>query len=63
MKTGVGNGDIAPSFLMWAIDAGEWSASGPDHLNPWGNSPDTNWIEGWVVPRVNLDTFRKRKRY
>jgi hypothetical protein len=30
-------------------------------IYPWGNSPGTNCIGGWVGPRVDLDVMEKRK--
>jgi hypothetical protein len=28
-------------------------------LYPWGNSPLTHWIGGWVGPRAGLDDMEK----
>jgi hypothetical protein len=33
----------------------------PRPLYPWGKRPGTNWIGGWVGPRVGLGAVEKRK--
>jgi hypothetical protein len=33
----------------------------PRLLYPWGKSPCTHWIRGWVNPRAILDDVEKRK--
>jgi hypothetical protein len=38
MKTYGGGGGIAPLFLVWALDGGEWSASRPGRFTP-GKEP------------------------
>jgi hypothetical protein len=30
-------------------------------LYPWGKSPGTHWIGGWVNPQISLDNMEKRK--
>jgi hypothetical protein len=50
------NGGIAPSFLTFALDGGEWSASRLCHF-----TPGTHWIGGWVGPRAGLDAVEKRR--
>jgi hypothetical protein len=32
----------------------------PQPLYPWGNTPSTHWIRGWVGLRAGLDTVTKR---
>jgi hypothetical protein len=45
------------SFLISALDRGEWSASRPCHVSPPGKDPpDTHRIGGWVGHKVALDT-------
>jgi hypothetical protein len=45
-----GKGGIAPpTFLISALDGGEWSASHPDRFTL------GEWIGGWVNPRTGLD--------
>jgi hypothetical protein len=39
----------------------EWSASRPGRFNPGERVPGTDWIGGWVDPRVGLDDVEKRK--
>jgi hypothetical protein len=51
----MGSGDIAPPFLILAIDEGEWSASHPSHCTPGERPPITHWIGGWVGHRASLD--------
>jgi hypothetical protein len=43
------------SFLTSALDEGELSASRPGSFSPRERAPETNWIVGWVGPRVDLD--------
>jgi hypothetical protein len=50
-----GSGDIAPPFLISALDGGEWADSRPDRFNPGESAPGTQWIGGWVGPRGSLD--------
>jgi len=49
------------SFLTSALDTGWRSASCPDHFTSWGSAPTTNWRGGWVGPRANPNTLKKRK--
>jgi len=49
------------AFLTLALDGGEWSTSCPDCFIPRETTPNTHWIEGWVVPRVGLDAVVRRK--
>jgi hypothetical protein len=39
MMTNRGSGDLAPPCLTSALDGGEWSASHPSSLYPWGKNP------------------------
>jgi hypothetical protein len=47
--------------LISALDGGQWSASRPAPFNPKERDPGTQWIEGWVGPRADLDVVVKRK--
>jgi hypothetical protein len=47
--------------LISALDGGELSASRSGRFIPSERSPIINWIEGWMGPRVGLDTVVKRK--
>jgi hypothetical protein len=49
------------SFLISAVDGGEWSASYPDRFTPRERAPSTHWIGGWVGPRAGLDGVAKTK--
>jgi hypothetical protein len=44
------------SFLISALDGGEWSASRPGRALPPGNDPGINCTGGWVGLRAGLDT-------
>jgi hypothetical protein len=55
------NGDLAPSLLTSALDGGEWSALRYCRFNLGKRAPGTNWIDGRVDPRTNLDAEEKRK--
>jgi hypothetical protein len=55
------SGCIAPPFLMSILDGGERSASFHCPFNSGDRVPDSNWIGGSVVPRINLNTIEKRK--
>jgi hypothetical protein len=57
----VGNGDIAPPFLTFVLDGGEWSASLPSLFTARERAPGTYWIGGWVDPRASLIAVAKRK--
>jgi hypothetical protein len=48
------------TFLTLALDGGEWSASHPGCFTPRERDPGTNWIGGWLGPRVGLDMVVKR---
>jgi hypothetical protein len=41
-----GSGGMAPPFLTWALDRGEWLASHLCHFTPGESAPDTHWIGG-----------------
>jgi hypothetical protein len=53
-----GSGDIAPTFLIQALDGDDWSASRPGRFTPVETVPDTHCIEGH---RADLDAVKKRK--
>jgi hypothetical protein len=55
------SGCIAPPFLTWALDGGEWSASRLGHFTHREKYLSTHWIGGWVGPRTGLDYMKKRK--
>jgi hypothetical protein len=56
MKT-CGGMEVEPhAFLTSALDGGKWSASRPGRF-----TPGTQWIRGWVGPRIGLDAVAKRK--
>jgi hypothetical protein len=44
-----------------ALDGGEWSASCPCNFTPGERVPGTQWLGGWVDPRVGLDAVEKIK--
>jgi hypothetical protein len=39
-----GSGDIAPPFLISALDEGEWSASRPSRFTPVEVTLGTHWV-------------------
>jgi hypothetical protein len=59
MKAYCGSGSIAEPILSTRHEM--WSASRPGRFTPWGRSPFTHWIGGWVGPRAGLDMIVKRK--
>jgi hypothetical protein len=48
------------SFLTFALDGGEWSASRPEHALPPRKDIGTRWIGSWVGLRADLDTEARR---
>jgi hypothetical protein len=48
-------------LLALTLAGGEWSASCPYSYTPGERAYGTQWIGGWVDPRVNLDDVEKRK--
>jgi hypothetical protein len=63
MKTHGGGGRsglIAPSFLISALDGGEWSASGSSYLTPGERATGTHWIGGWVGPTAGVDVEKRK---
>jgi hypothetical protein len=52
-----GGVEIAPSFLILAVDGGEWSASRLRRFTPrrGGGAPGTRCIGGCEGPRAGLD--------
>jgi hypothetical protein len=57
----MGSGGIAPPFLTSELDGDELSASRPGCFTPGERASGTHWIEGWVGPRVGLDTVKEIK--
>jgi hypothetical protein len=53
--------DIAPPFLISALDGGEWSASRPCRFIPGERALGTHWIGGWVGLSAGLDAVEERK--
>jgi hypothetical protein len=50
------------SFLISALNGGEWSSSRPGRaLPPWEWSSGTHWRGGWLGPRAGLDTEARGK--
>jgi hypothetical protein len=50
------------SFIISALDGGEWSASRPGRaLTPGKWTPSTHCTGSWVGPRTGLDTKGRRK--
>jgi hypothetical protein len=49
------------AFLTSTLDECEWSGSRPSHFTPWERATGTNFIGGWVGPRVSLDSVAKIK--
>jgi hypothetical protein len=52
---------MAPSFLISALDGGEWSASRSGHFIPEKIAPNAHWIGGYMGPRAGLDAVEERK--
>jgi len=63
MKMYWGSGIQLHSFLISALDGGEWSVSRADRFTSGERAHDTHWIEGWVDSRAGLDAVTKRKNY
>jgi hypothetical protein len=49
------------SYLISALDGGEWSASRPGRALPREKDPGTHCTGGWVDPRDGLDPGDRRK--
>jgi hypothetical protein len=49
------------SFLISALDGGEWSASRPGRSTPWERALGIHWTGSWVGPRVGQDAVVNRK--
>jgi hypothetical protein len=56
----MGNGGTAPTFLTWALDEDEWSASRPCRFTPGERAPGTRLIGGWVGSWAGLDAVEKK---
>jgi hypothetical protein len=61
MKTYGGVGVWLHAFLTLGLDGGEWSVSRPCCFNAGAKAPDTQWIGGWVGPRVGMDAVAEIK--
>jgi hypothetical protein len=59
----MGNGGIAPPFLISILDGGEWSASLPRRFTTRETAPGTHWIGDWVGPRAGMDAVEKVKSF
>lgn len=55
----VGRGGTAPPNLATVINVGKCPSSRSFHFTPWGNSPNTYYIEGFVGPRAGLHAVEK----
>jgi len=62
MKTYMGVESQLHAFLNSALDGGEWLISRSGSFTLGARIADTNWIGGWMGPRVDLDTGCKEKR-
>jgi hypothetical protein len=45
------NGRVAPEFLIFALDEGEWSFPRHCRFARGENTPGTHWIGGYVGPK------------
>jgi hypothetical protein len=45
-------------FLTLTLVGDEWSTSRPGRFTPGEGTPGTDWIGGWVGPRVGLDAVK-----
>jgi hypothetical protein len=61
MKMNVGVDAEIHTFLISALDGGEWSASRPAHFIPGDKVPSAYCIVGWVGLRTGLDETEKKK--
>jgi hypothetical protein len=61
MKTYMGVESQLHAFLNSALDGGEWLISRSGSFTLGARIADTNWIGGWMGPRVDLDAAAKRK--
>jgi hypothetical protein len=50
-----GNGGVPQSFIISALDGGEWLASRPGSFNRKNGDPVTHQIGVWVRARSGLD--------
>ena len=50
--------DISNLRVNSALNGGEWLVPRPSHFHPWGMSPGTHQIRGWVGP-TDLNTGEK----
>jgi hypothetical protein len=56
-----GSGDIAPQYLISAVDKAEWSASRPGRFTPGERAAGTHLKESWMGTGAGLDSVKKRK--
>jgi hypothetical protein len=61
MKAYWGSGGIVPLSLNLEADGGEWSGSSPSRFTLRERDAGSQWLGGWVGPRVVLDAVVKRK--
>jgi hypothetical protein len=52
-----GSGRMAPLFLTFVLNGGQWSASRPGRFAP-KEDPGIHWIGGWVAPTKTYITCR-----
>jgi hypothetical protein len=55
------SGGVTPSFLISAVDGGDWSASCLGRFNTGERGPGAHWIWDWVRSRACLDAVEKIK--
>jgi hypothetical protein len=55
----MGGGGI--TFLMSALDGGEWLAALPDRFTPGGTVCGIHCIEDWADLRASLDAVERKK--
>jgi len=49
------------AFLLFPLDGGKWSASGPDRFTPGERAHTTHWMGGWVGLETGLNAVEKEK--
>jgi hypothetical protein len=55
-----GSENVAPPFLISALDVGELLASRPGLFTPVERAPGNHWVGGWVASRTGLDAVEWR---